>query len=126
MKKFAILVSAVAFAGAVGCVHEGPHYRNVRYYGDAQISAAVESNLDSHGLQSIEVSTSDGTVYLDGRVRDAGLRDYAGRLASRTRGVTRVVNNIDVVRRTRAGDAPESWEQNRGGGHFHPYGPDGH
>jgi hypothetical protein len=116
----------VAFAGFLGCFAEDRNYGYPRHYGDAQISSAIESKLDSHGMQQIDVSTSDGTVFLTGVVIDADTRDYAGRLASRTRGVTRVVNNIQLASRrsNRAGDAPDDWRRDRD--HGHPWVQGGH
>ena len=132
MKKIALMAAVVSLASFVGCAVEYDRGYGHRYghgYGyergyrsDADISAAVESQLDAQGLRHVSVSTSRGTVYLSGVVRDADSRRYAARIASNTGGVERVVNNIELGRNYRAGDAPEGWEpKGPNEHHYHPW-----
>ena len=136
MKKITLLLVGATLASFLGCAVEyepgyghgyGHRYGYERgYRSDAEISAAVQSQLDAQGLRNIDVSTSRGTVYLRGVVRDADTRRYAARVATSTQGVDRVVNNIELGRYYRSGDAPDGWEpKGPNEYHYHPW-VDGH
>lgn len=90
--------------------------RGERRYGevvdDATISAAVRSKLewsrDAEALQ-VDVVTRRGVVVLSGRANTTDAKALAGRLASSTRGVVRVDNQLavqPVAARPAAAQAP--------------------
>lgn len=68
--------------------------------GDAEITSSVENRFDRHPAVGppnlLRVQTLDKVVYLNGYVATDLQRSIADRLAMRTPGVTRVVNNIAV------------------------------
>ena len=125
MKRFTTWVAAAAMAGLVGCVvHSAPG----RYdRSDMRISSAVHSELGAEGFRDVTARSVDGTVYLEGRVPDSDARREAGRIAARTDGVERVVNNIEVSRYRAAGDAPDDFERrDPAWEHRHPWHHGGH
>ena len=69
---------------------------------DSYITGAVKTQLASDKLVSltrVEVETNNGIVYLTGQVQTAEQRSHIGSLASQVKGVTRVVNNLQVINR---------------------------
>jgi osmotically-inducible protein OsmY len=97
MKRIAFAVAMVLTLGLVACTET---QRN-----DTVITAEVKSNLTDSGLpDSIQVTTYDGMVTLDGTVSDAEARSKAQDIADDVDGVKMVQNNL---RTTMAGDAPE-------------------
>ena len=69
---------------------------------DATTTAAVKSKLlwnrETSGL-AIEVETENGVVELSGEAEAEANKELAERLAANTRGVERVINNIEIERR---------------------------
>jgi hyperosmotically inducible protein len=68
---------------------------------DLRIEAEVKARLVAEkgaNLTRIDVMSTQGTVYLSGTVESAASRGKAEVLASQVRGVTRVVNKLEVRR----------------------------
>lgn len=68
---------------------------------DASITASVKSQLvadKASNLVRVDVDTNQGVVYLNGTVDSAEQKARAEELARRVRGVSRVVNNLQVAR----------------------------
>jgi hyperosmotically inducible protein len=66
---------------------------------DATITAAVKSKLvadKASNLTRVNVDTTNGVVQLNGSVDTAAQKARAEQLAREARGVTRVVNNLQV------------------------------
>jgi hyperosmotically inducible protein len=66
---------------------------------DATITASVKSKLvadKASNLTRVNVDTTNGVVQLNGSVDTAALKARAEQLAREARGVTRVVNNLQV------------------------------
>jgi hyperosmotically inducible protein len=69
---------------------------------DATITASVKSKLvadKASNLTRVDVDTQNGVVHLNGSVETAEQKSRAEQLARESRGVTRVVNNLQVQRR---------------------------
>ena len=69
---------------------------------DSYITGAVKTQLASDKLVSltrVEVETNNGIVYLTGQVETAEQRSHIGSLASQVKGVKKVVNNLQVIKR---------------------------
>ena len=68
--------------------------------GDAQITAEVQKRLnrysDLEGVNSIDVQTLDGVVYLSGEVSAGIMRETAEAIAQKAPGVARVEDTISV------------------------------
>ncbi|TBV05585.1 BON domain-containing protein [Stutzerimonas kirkiae] len=75
---------------------------------DASITAAIKSKLlwskNADGMSS-KVETKAGRVTLSGTVASAADRDFAGRLAANTRGVSTVNNQLEVDAKKTTGAA---------------------
>ena len=68
---------------------------------DATITASVKSQLvadKASNLFRVDVDTNRGVVYLNGTVDSSGQKSRAEELARRVKGVTNVVNNIQVAK----------------------------
>lgn len=101
--RFGILVALLAAAPALilsGCTSYQA-YRKCGWHGcagDAQITSEVEALLAKHpDLQPpnrVYVQTSDGVVFLSGKVNTPLQRDAAETVAKGTPGVRQVVNSI--------------------------------
>jgi hyperosmotically inducible protein len=66
---------------------------------DAGITAAVKAKLvadKASNLTSVDVDTTNGTVYLNGAVADVATKVRAEQLAWQAKGVRGVVNNLQV------------------------------
>lgn len=100
MRRSCTAVAVLLLAGTVGCTD--PSERTVGFR-DEKITAAVEASLRTNVPGSIQVSTRDRVVTLDGIVPDAAARERAADLAGRADGVSRVQNNL---RASVAADAP--------------------
>ena len=71
---------------------------------DAALTASVKASLVSDkasNLTRIDVDTTNGVVALNGVVESPEQRSRAEQLASRVDGVKKVINNLQVQRRTR-------------------------
>jgi osmotically-inducible protein OsmY len=69
---------------------------------DSYITSSVKTQLASDKLVSltrVEVETNNGIVYLTGQVETAEQRSHIGSLASQVKGVKKVVNNLQVIKR---------------------------
>jgi hyperosmotically inducible periplasmic protein len=69
---------------------------------DSYITGAVKTELASDKLVSltrVEVETNNGVVYLTGQVETDEQKSRIGSLASQVKGVKRVVNNLQVIKR---------------------------
>ena len=69
---------------------------------DSYITGSVKTKLASDRLVSltrVEVETNNGIVYLTGQVETAEQRSHIGSLASQVKGVKKVVNNLQVIKR---------------------------
>lgn len=68
---------------------------------DATITTSVKTNLASEDsmktLTSIDVDTNRGVVSLNGVVTSAAEKNRAGEIAKQTRGVSKVINNLQVA-----------------------------
>jgi osmotically-inducible protein OsmY len=71
---------------------------------EAEVKARLVAEKDAN-LTRIDVMSTRGTVYLSGAVESAESRSQAEVLASQVRGVTRVVNKLEVRPNT-SGRAP--------------------
>ncbi len=70
---------------------------------DSGITSVIQASLkanDKVNAQQVDVETREGVVYLNGVVDTEVARREAGRVAWRTEGVTRVVNDLTVGERT--------------------------
>ena len=68
---------------------------------DATITATVKSKLvadKAANLTRVDVDTSNGVVHLNGTVQNAEQKARAEQLAREAKGVTRVVNNLQIQR----------------------------
>jgi len=66
---------------------------------DAKIAASVKTKLAAEKvatLTKIDVDTNQGTVYLNGTVENAGMKQRASDIARQVAGVREVVNNLKV------------------------------
>ena len=73
---------------------------------DATIAATIKASLlDNRATNStqINVESSQGTVQLSGFVESQGEKDAAGRIASQTDGVRKVVNSLSIAPKTSIG-----------------------
>ena len=69
---------------------------------DATVTSAVKSQLvmdKAANLTRIDVDTNRGVVHLNGTVESSEQKQRAKELAERVKGVTKVVNNLQVARR---------------------------
>jgi hyperosmotically inducible protein len=69
---------------------------------DSVVTSSVKSQLATDKIATltrVEVETVNGVVYLTGQVRTAEEKSHIGSLASRVKGVKRVVNNLQVINR---------------------------
>jgi len=69
---------------------------------DSYITSSVKTQLASDKLVSltrVEVETNNGIVYLTGQVETTEQRSHIGSLASQVKGVKKVVNNLQVIKR---------------------------
>src|ERR671924_2343016 len=69
---------------------------------DATVTASVKSQLvmdKAANLTRMDVDTNNGVVYLNGTVDSSAQKGRAEELARRVKGVTKVVNNLQVARR---------------------------
>jgi hyperosmotically inducible protein len=69
---------------------------------DGNITTSVKTTLASDKLVSLTrvgVETNNGIVYLTGEVETAEQRSRIGSLASEVKGVKKVVNNLQVIKR---------------------------
>jgi hyperosmotically inducible protein len=68
---------------------------------DATITTSVKTNLASEDkmktLTSIDVDTNRGVVSLNGVVSSTAEKSRAGEIAKQTRGVEKVINNLQVA-----------------------------
>src|SRR5262245_38080217 len=62
---------------------------------EAEVKARLVAEKDAN-LTRVDVMSSRGTVYLSGAVESAESRSRAEVLANQVRGVTRVVNKLEV------------------------------
>ncbi len=70
---------------------------------DSSITTRVKAKFigdNDVNSRDISVETSEGVVYLTGRVQSREARDEAERIARNTEGVKKVVNNIKVGDKT--------------------------
>jgi len=70
---------------------------------DANLTASVKAQLvadRASNLVRVDVDTNNGVVYLNGTVESGEQKDRAEQLAKRVDGVKRVVNNLQVARRS--------------------------
>jgi osmotically-inducible protein OsmY len=101
ISRLAALTLAVSLAYVpLGC-SSYQAYRKCGWHGcpgDAQITSQVEALLAQHTeLQApnrVYVQTSDGVVFLSGKVNTGLQRDTAGSVAKSAPGVRQVVNSI--------------------------------
>jgi hyperosmotically inducible periplasmic protein len=66
---------------------------------DASITAAVKAKLAGEKIATltrVSVDTELRTVYLTGVVESEAMKQRAGEIAARVRGVEKVVNNLNV------------------------------
>ena len=69
---------------------------------DGNITTSVKTTLASDKLVTLTrvgVETNNGIVYLTGEVETAEQRSRIGSLASEVKGVQKVVNNLQVIKR---------------------------
>ena len=69
---------------------------------DGTLTSYVKTKLASDKLVSLTrvgVETNNGIVYLTGEVETAEQKSQSGSLASQVKGVKRVVNNLQVIKR---------------------------
>ena len=69
---------------------------------DSYITSSVKTQLASDKLATltrVEVETNNGVVYLTGQVETDEQKSRIGSLASQVKGVKRVVNNLQVIKR---------------------------
>jgi hyperosmotically inducible protein len=69
---------------------------------DATVTSAVKSQLvmdKAANLTRVDVDTNQGIVYLNGTIEPSEQKQRAEDLAERVKGVTKVVNNLQVARR---------------------------
>lgn len=79
---------------------------------DAVLTSKVKTKLAADPQVNpfeIDVDTTDGVVRLSGQVEDIGDRAEAERLASRTRGVKRVINEIQIDDPDAENVASDTW-----------------
>ena len=94
------LVALCAVPVATSCSTTRPAKEQAR---DSGITAKVKAKFVADpevASHNINVETSEGVVYLTGRVKDARQRDEAERLARGVDGVVDVVNHIKVGDKT--------------------------
>jgi osmotically-inducible protein OsmY len=98
MKNFLTLLIVVSLSGCSAMTGKTAG-RNVD---DATVTASVKSQLvmdKTANLTRIDVDTNNGVVYLNGTVDSTEQRARAAELARRVKGVSKVVNNLQVARR---------------------------
>jgi hyperosmotically inducible protein len=69
---------------------------------DGTLTTYVKTQLASDKLVTLSrvgVETNNGVVYLTGEVETAEQRSHIGSVASQVKGVKRVVNNLQVIKR---------------------------
>ena len=69
---------------------------------DGTLTSYVKTKLAEDRLVTLTrvgVETNNGVVYLTGEVETAEQRSHIGSLASQVKGVKRVVNNLQVLKR---------------------------
>ena len=90
MRRALVLVSVVVALG--GCATFDP-LEDTRI--EAEVKARLVAEKDAN-LTRLGVVSNQGTVYLSGPVESAGQRIRAETLARGVRGVSRVVNTLEV------------------------------
>ena len=98
MKNFLTILIVVSLSGCSAMTGKTAG-RNVD---DATVTASVKSQLvmdKTANLTRIDVDTNNGVVYLNGTVDSTEQRARAAELARRVKGVSKVVNNLQVARR---------------------------
>jgi hyperosmotically inducible protein len=69
---------------------------------DSTLTTSVKTSLAGERLNTLTrvgVETNNGVVYLTGEVATAAEKSRAGTVASQVKGVKRVVNNLQVIKR---------------------------
>ena len=69
---------------------------------DSALTTSVKTSLAGERLNTLTrvgVETNNGVVYLTGEVETAAEKSRAGTVASQVKGVRRVVNNLQVIKR---------------------------
>lgn len=97
LKGFAILLVALSLSGCYAMTGKSAG-QNID---DASITASVKSQLvadKASNLIRVDVDTNRGVVYLNGTVDTPAQKTRAEDLARRVRGVTNVVNNLQIAR----------------------------
>ena len=98
MKNFLTILIVVSLSGCSAMTGKTAG-RNVD---DATVTAAVKSQLvmdKTANLTRIDVDTNNGVVYLNGTVDSSEQKARAAELARRVKGVSKVVNNLQLARR---------------------------
>ena len=98
MKTFAALLVAFSLLGCTQMTGKTAG-QNVD---DATVTSAVKSQLvmdKAANLTRVDVDTNRGVVYLNGTVESSEQKQRAEELAERVKGVSKVVNNLQVARR---------------------------
>ena len=92
----AALLATGGAAGTAGCSTTVPARVQLE---DAEITAKVKSKLTADpevAAHNIDVDTNEGVVTLSGRVASLDQKQEAEKLARKTDGVVRVINNLRV------------------------------
>ncbi len=69
---------------------------------DSTLTTSVKTSLAGERLNTLTrvgVETNNGVVYLTGEVETAAEKSRAGMVASQVKGVKKVVNNLQVIKR---------------------------
>jgi len=69
---------------------------------DSTLTTSVKTSLAGERLNTLTrvcVETNNGVVYLTGEVETAAEKSRAGTVASQVKGVKKVVNNLQVIKR---------------------------
>jgi hyperosmotically inducible protein len=69
---------------------------------DSTLTTSVKTSLAGERLNTLTrvgVETNNGIVYLTGEVETAAEKSRAGTVAGQVKGVKRVVNNLQVIKR---------------------------
>jgi len=93
-------VAAIALIMVAGCATTRPVGEQ---FDDAAITTKIEAKLAADpdvSAFNVDVDTNQGVVRLSGTVEDREARAIAERLARETKGVSRVINQIEVGERS--------------------------
>ncbi|MBL0721272.1 MAG: BON domain-containing protein [Sulfurovum sp.] len=98
MRKIIIFIVSIYFTS--GCVAISPYEKPNKFLEGSIITNSIKGRLiNTNGLDSfqISVSTLNNEVLLSGFVANQDQKDLAQKITMNTKGVTKVINHIEII-----------------------------